>query len=101
MAVTGYHRKYVIQVLNHPPKRKKRRKRTSQTKYQGPVRAALDQVWRTANCICGKRLTPVLPLLRRLLVNCTMSSTTWRGTRGTGSGRCCPERFETLFSCNG
>lgn len=61
VAVTGYHRKYVIQVLNHPPKRRKRKKRTSQTKYQGPVRAALEQVWRTANCICGKRLAPVLP----------------------------------------
>jgi hypothetical protein len=61
VAVTGYHRKYLIQVLNHPPKRRKRKKRTSQTKYQGPVRAALEQVWRTANCICGKRLTPVLP----------------------------------------
>ncbi len=37
MAVTGYHRKYAIQVLNHPPKRRKRKKRTSQTKYQGEV----------------------------------------------------------------
>jgi hypothetical protein len=27
----------------------------------GPVRVALEQVWRTANCICGKRLVPVLP----------------------------------------
>lgn len=61
VAVTGYHRKYAIQVLNHPPKRKKRKKRTSQTKYQGPVCAASEQIWRTANCICGKRLAPVLP----------------------------------------
>lgn len=61
VAATGYHRKYAIQVLNHPPRRKKRKKRTSQTKYQGPVPAALEQIWRTANCICGKRLVPVLP----------------------------------------
>jgi len=61
VAVTGYHRKYAIQVLNHPPRRKKRKKRTSQTKYQGPAPAALEQIWRTANCICGKRLVPVLP----------------------------------------
>ena len=61
VAITGYHRKVVIQVLNHPPRRKKRKRRTSQTKYQGAVRAALEQIWRTANCICGKRLVPVLP----------------------------------------
>lgn len=61
VAVTGYHRKYAIQVLNHPPRRKKRKRRTSQTKYEGPVRAALEQIWRSANCICGKRLVPVLP----------------------------------------
>lgn len=61
IAVTGYHRKYAIQVLNHAPKRRKHKRRTSQTKYGGLVRAALEQIWRTANCICGKRLVPVLP----------------------------------------
>ena len=61
IATTGYHRKYAIQVLNHPPRRRKRKRRTGQTKYTGPVRVALEQVWRTANCICGKRLVPVLP----------------------------------------
>ena len=25
------------------------------------MRAALEQVWRAANCICGKRLVPGLP----------------------------------------
>lgn len=61
IATTGYHRKYAIQVLNHPPRRRKRKRRAGQTKYTGPVRVALEQVWRTANCICGKRLVPVLP----------------------------------------
>jgi len=60
VAVTGYHREYVIQVLNHPPRRKKGKKQTSQTKYQDPVRAILEQIWRAANCICGERLSPVL-----------------------------------------
>lgn len=40
VAVTGYHRNYAIQVLNRPPRRKKRKRRTGRTKYQGPVRAA-------------------------------------------------------------
>jgi hypothetical protein len=61
IATTGYHRKYAIQVLNHLPRRRKRKRGAGQTKYPGPVRVALEQVWRTANCICGKRLVPVLP----------------------------------------
>lgn len=61
VATTGYHRKYAIQVLNHPLKRRTGLRRGGQTKYIGPVRMALEQVWRAANCICGKRLVPGLP----------------------------------------
>jgi hypothetical protein len=62
VATTGYHRKYAIQVLNHPPKKRRPGlRRGGPTKYSGPVRAALAQVWRAANCICGKRLVPGLP----------------------------------------
>ena len=61
VATTGYHRKYAIQVLNHPPKRLAGPRRGGQAKYTGPVRAALEQVWRAANCICSKRLVPGLP----------------------------------------
>jgi len=60
VAVTGYHRKYAIQLLNHPPKGRTSQRRARQPKYGGRVRAALEQVWRAANCICGKRLVPVL-----------------------------------------
>jgi hypothetical protein len=60
VAVTGYHRKYAIQLLNHPPKGRTRKRRSSQPTYGGRVRAALEQVWRAANCICGKRLVPAL-----------------------------------------
>ena len=61
VATTGYHRKYAIQVLNHPPGRRTRRRRGGQAKYTEPVRAALEQVWRAANGICSKRLIPSLP----------------------------------------
>ena len=61
VATTGYHRKYAIQVLNHPPKRRRGPRRGGPAKYIGPVRAALAQVWRAANCICSKRLVPGLP----------------------------------------
>jgi hypothetical protein len=60
VAVTGYHRKYAIQLLNHPPKARTRRRCVRQPLYGGRVRAALEQVWHTANCICGKRLVPAL-----------------------------------------
>ena len=62
VATTGYHRKYAIQVLNHPPQRRRGPRRGGPAKYTGLVRAALEQVWRAANCICGKRLVPGLPL---------------------------------------
>jgi len=60
VVVTGYHRKYAIWLLNHPPKRRTHSRRARKPKYGGRVRAALEQVWRVANCICGKRLVPVL-----------------------------------------
>jgi hypothetical protein len=60
VATTGYHRKYAIWLLNHPPKGRPRKHRESQSKYTGAVRAALEKVWRAANCICSKRLVPVL-----------------------------------------
>jgi Integrase core domain len=60
VAITGYHRKYAIQLLNHPPKGRTHKRRVGQPKYDGRVRAALEKVWRAANCICGKRLVPAL-----------------------------------------
>lgn len=63
VAATGYHRKYAIQLLNHPPPKRQRQLRASRSKYTGEVRVALEKVWRAANCICGKRLAPALPLL--------------------------------------
>jgi hypothetical protein len=61
VAATGYHRKYAIHLLNHPPKRREPQRRARARKYGGRVRAALEKVWRIANCICGKRLVAVLP----------------------------------------
>ncbi len=61
VATTGYHRKYAIQLLNHPPKHRTRKRQAGSAKYTGAVIAALDKVWRVANCICSKRLAPGLP----------------------------------------
>jgi hypothetical protein len=58
--ITGYHRKYLIHLLRHPPSPRKRRKRKGNSLYTLPVQAALVKVWRSANCICGKRLVPCM-----------------------------------------
>lgn len=58
--VTGYHRKYAIQLLNHPPRPRARRPLRRKAKYTPEVVVALEQVWRAANCICSKRLVPHL-----------------------------------------
>jgi hypothetical protein len=63
VATTGYHRKYAITLLNHPPRVRLRRRRPGPRRYSGPVVVILEQVWRVANCICGKRLVPGLPAL--------------------------------------
>ena len=63
VAATGYHRKYAMQLLNHPPKRRVRKRGSSRVRYTGEVSAALELVWRAANCICSKRLVPALPTL--------------------------------------
>ena len=60
VATTGYHRKYAIELLNHPPRRPLRRRRLRQRQYAGSVVVALEKVWRAANGICGKRLVPIL-----------------------------------------
>lgn len=60
VANTGYHRKYAIQVLNHPATPCVRRKRRGKSRYGLRVKAPLIQVWRAANCICGKRLVPAM-----------------------------------------
>ena len=60
VAVTGYHRKHAIALLRSQPKRGSSRRNAARRKYQGPVVVALERVWRVANCICAKRLMPVM-----------------------------------------
>lgn len=60
VAITGYHRKYLIHLLKHPSGSRQRRKRRRKRRYTLRVQAALIQVWRAANCICSKRLVPCM-----------------------------------------
>jgi hypothetical protein len=63
-AVTGYHRKYAIAVLNHPPEERSNPIcRPRGQRYDAEVQAVLMHLWDAAGGICGKRLVPFLPPL--------------------------------------
>ena len=63
VAITGYARKYAIQLLNHPQEPKPRSQQTRLPHYGLEVQHALLLVWKAANQICAKRLIPFLPTL--------------------------------------
>ena len=62
VALTGYHRKHVIQVLNGapamPPARRGRR-----SVYDEAVTEGLVVLWEASDRVCGKRLKALLPTL--------------------------------------
>jgi Integrase core domain len=62
VANTGYNRKYAITVLRHPREASVTRKRRGKRRYTLQVQAALITVWRSSNCICGKRLVPCMEM---------------------------------------
>jgi hypothetical protein len=67
-AATGYHRKYAIAVLNHPPEERSNPiRRPRGQRYDAEVQAALVHLWDAAGGICGKRLVPFLPTLLEAL----------------------------------
>lgn len=63
VAVTGYHRKHSIRVLNtaDPPPVRVRQSRLRL--YDAAVKEALVMLWEASDRICGKRLKPLLPVL--------------------------------------
>jgi hypothetical protein len=64
VATTGYHRKYAIALLNHPPSLEGISVRDHRPRqYDQEVEAALIELWEVANRICSKRLVPFLPAL--------------------------------------
>jgi hypothetical protein len=63
IAVTGYHEKSAIRVLNAEPVTKGRRTRSRPSLYDEAVRAALIVLWEASDRVCGKRLKALLPIL--------------------------------------
>ena len=67
VSITGYVRKYAIQLLNHPEESKPRSQQARLPHYGPEVQQALLLVWKVANQICAKRLIPFLPTLVKAL----------------------------------
>ena len=68
--MTGYNRKYASSILKtNQSLKKERKKRVKEKIYDKSVLAALKKIWAIMDCICGKRLAPVLkeiiPVLER------------------------------------
>lgn len=62
VATTGYHRKYAITLLRHPPAPRRRPiTRPRHKTYTPVVQRALVRLWEIAGRICSKRLVPGLP----------------------------------------
>src|SRR5713101_7349424 len=61
VAITGYVRKYAIQLLNHPGEPKPRSQQARLPHYGPEVQQALLLAWKAGNQICAKRLIPFLP----------------------------------------
>jgi hypothetical protein len=63
VAVTGYHRKHAIRILNLLDAGTHQRRGGRHPLYDEAVRQALIILWEASDRICGKRLKPLLPIL--------------------------------------
>lgn len=69
VALTGYHRKHAIRVLNGCTGTPVPTKRGRLRLYDEAVRQALIVFWEASDRVCGKRLKPLLPVLLPALEN--------------------------------
>jgi len=64
VAATGYHRKYAITLLRHPPPPRRRPiTRPRAKRYTPVVQRTLARLWQITGRMCSKRLVPGLPAL--------------------------------------
>lgn len=61
-ALTGYHRKHAVRVLNRQSASLEQR-RTRARRYDEAVQQALILLWEAGDRVCGKRLKALIPLL--------------------------------------
>ena len=63
VAVTGYHRKHALRLLNGLTQLGPSKKRGRSRLYDEAVHQALIVLWEASDRVCGKRLKPLLPIL--------------------------------------
>ena len=63
IAVTGYHPKAAIRVLNTEPPPRRRQTRVRPSLYDEAARTAVIVLWEASDRVCGKRLRALLPIL--------------------------------------
>ena len=63
VALTRYHRKHAIRILNQTAAPVRPRRSGRSRIYDECVREALTTLWEASDRVCGKRLKPLLPLL--------------------------------------
>lgn len=63
IAVTGYHPKSAIRILNAEPAAKQPQTRKRPNLYDDAARQALIVLWEASDRVCGKRLWPLLRIL--------------------------------------
>ncbi|WP_018240403.1 DDE-type integrase/transposase/recombinase [Ensifer sp. BR816] len=63
VAVTGYHRKHAIRVLNRREMKPSSGKGRHLLRYENDVREALIVLWEASERLCSKRLKPLIPVL--------------------------------------
>ncbi len=63
VAVTGFHRKHAVRLLNGKGRSVDQNVRVGKRVYDEAVREALIVLWETTDRICGKRLKAVMPFL--------------------------------------
>jgi hypothetical protein len=63
VAVTGYHRKHAIRLINQAAPALRRGRRSRLRIYDETVREALVVLWEASDRVCGKRLKALIPVL--------------------------------------
>jgi hypothetical protein len=67
VAITGYHRKHAVRILNQWVGKRYPKKPGPIRIYQGEVVIVLERIWEICGRICSKRLHPFLPEIVRVL----------------------------------
>ncbi len=62
-AVTGHHRKHAMRLLRAGMTSSSSGSRQARRLYGEAIRQALVVIWEASDCICGKRLRPLVPIL--------------------------------------